>query len=152
ELHALAARRLAALHDEGVTTIEIKSGYGLAREHEARMLRVARRLGETEGVTVRTTYLAAHALPPEYEGRADDYIDAVCAWLPAQHAEGLAAGGDAFGERPGFPPGQARRVFEEARALHLPVKLHAEQLSDSHGAALAAEYRALSCDHLEYLG
>jgi len=126
--------------------------YGLTRGDEARMLRVARRLGEQQAVTVRTTYLAAHALPPEYEGRADDYIDAVCAWLPALHAEGLVDAVDAFCERIGFTPAQTRRVFDAARALHLPVKLHAEQLSDCHGAALAAEYGALSCDHLEHLG
>ncbi|HEV8312736.1 MAG TPA: imidazolonepropionase [Burkholderiaceae bacterium] len=151
-LYLAAARRLATLEREGVTTIEIKSGYGLTRDDEARMLRVARRLGEERAATVRTTYLAAHALPPEYEGRADDYIDAVCAWLPALHAEGLVDAVDAFCERIGFTPAQTRRVFDAARKLHLPVKLHAEQLSDQHGAALAAEFGALSCDHLEYLG
>ena len=152
ELFDAAAARLAALRAEGVTTLEIKSGYGLTREDEARMLRVARRLGAEGGVTVRTTYLAAHALPPEFEGRPDDYIDALCAWLPALHAEGLVDAVDAFCDRIGFTPAQTRRVFEAARALHLPVKLHAEQLSDQHGAALAAEYGALSCDHLEHLG
>jgi imidazolonepropionase len=152
ELYALAARRLAALQREGVTTIEIKSGYGLTRSDEARMLRVARRLAEQQAPTVRTSYLAAHSLPPEYEGRADDYIDAVCAWLPALHAEGLVDAVDVFCERIGFTLAQTRRVFDAARALHLPVKLHAEQLSDCHGAVLAAEYRALSCDHLEHLG
>ena len=151
-LYLAAAQRLATLEREGVTTIEIKSGYGLTRNDEARMLRVARRLGEERSVTVRTTCLAAHALPPEYEGRADDYIDAVCAWLPALHAEGLVDAVDAFCERIGFTPAQTRRVFAAARELHLPVKLHAEQLSDQHGAALAAEFGALSCDHLEYLG
>jgi imidazolonepropionase len=151
-LYAAAAQRLATLEREGVTTIEIKSGYGLTRDDEARMLRVARRLGEERAATVRTTYLAAHALPPEYDGRADDYIDAVCAWLPALHAEGLVDAVDAFCERIGFTPAQTRRVFDAARKLHLPVKLHAEQLSDQHGAALAAEFGALSCDHLEYLG
>jgi len=151
-LYSAAAQRLAALEREGATTVEIKSGYGLTRNDEARMLRVTRRLGEERAATVRTTYLAAHALPPEYEGRADDYIDAVCAWLPALHAEGLVDAVDAFCERIGFTPAQTRRVFDAARELHLPVKLHAEQLSDQHGAALAAEYGALSCDHLEYLG
>ena len=151
-LYAAAARRLATLEREGVTTVEIKSGYGLTRADEARMLRVARRLGEERAATVRTTYLAAHALPPEYEGRPDDYIDAVCAWLPALHAEGLVDAVDAFCDRIGFTPAQTRRVFDAARALHLPVKLHAEQLSDQHGAALAAGFGALSCDHLEYLG
>jgi imidazolonepropionase len=102
-------------------------------------------------VTVRTTCLAAHALPPEFEGRADAYIDAVCEWLPALAAEGLVDAVDAFCERIAFTIPQTRRVFECARALRLPVKLHAEQLSDSGGAALAAEFDALSCDHLEHL-
>src|SRR5690606_25612952 len=102
-------------------------------------------------VTVRTTYLGAHALPPEFEGRADDYIDAVCEWLPALHAEGLVDAVDGFCERIGFTPAQTRRVFDAAQRLGLPVKLHAEQLSDQGGAALAAQYGALSCDHLEYL-
>ena len=97
------------------------------------------------------TFLGAHALPPEYEGRADDYIDAVCAWLPALHAQGLVDAVDAFCETIGFTPAQTRRVFDAARQLGLPVKLHAEQLSDQGGAALAAGYGALSCDHLEYL-
>jgi len=100
---------------------------------------------------VRTTCLAAHALPPEFDGRADDYIDAVCAWLPALQAEGLVDAVDAFCDRIAFTPAQTRRVFDAARALNLPVKLHAEQLSDQGGAALAAEFGALSCDHLEYL-
>jgi imidazolonepropionase len=120
-------------------------------EHEARCLRVARRLGRELALSVRSTCLAAHALPPEFDGRADDYIDAVCAWLPALHAEGLVDAVDAFCERIGFTPAQTRRVFEAARALQLPVKLHAEQLSDQGGAQLAAEFAALSCDHLEYL-
>ena len=151
ELLRLASRRLDVLKGEGVTTIEIKSGYGLSQHDEARMLRVARRLGAAAGITVRTTYLAAHALPPEYEGRADAYIDAVCDWLPALHAEGLVDAVDAFCDRIGFTPAQTRRVFEAARRLELPIKLHAEQLSDQHGAALAAEFGALSCDHLEHL-
>jgi imidazolonepropionase len=152
-LFAGAGARLAALRAEGVTTVEIKSGYGLARDAEARMLRVARRLGAEQSATVRTTYLAAHALPPEFDGRPDDYIDAVCAWLPALHAEGLVDAVDAFCDRIGFTLAHTRQVFDAARALRLPVKLHAEQLSDQHGAALAAgEYHALSCDHLEYLG
>ena len=100
---------------------------------------------------MRTTCLAAHALPPEYEGRADAYIDAVCHWLPALHAEGLVDAVDAFCDRIGFTAAQARRVFEAARALKLPVKLHAEQLSDQRGAELAAEFAALSCDHLEHV-
>ena len=150
-LLALARARARALLSEGVTTLEIKSGYGLDTEHEARCLRVARQLGRELALTVRTTCLSAHALPPEYDGRADDYIDAVCAWLPALHAEALVDAVDAFCERIGFTPAQVRRVFEAARALGLPVKLHAEQLSDQGGAQLAAEFGALSCDHLEYL-
>lgn len=146
-----ARSRALALMAEGVTTLEIKSGYGLSREHEARMLRIARRLGAELPLTVRATYLAAHALPPEFDGRADDYVDAVCAWLPALQAEGWVDAVDAFCDRIGFTPAQTRRVFEAARTLGLPVKLHAEQLSDQGGAQLAAEFRALSCDHLEYL-
>jgi len=151
-LFEAARRRARALMAEGVTTLEIKSGYGLALEHEARMLRIARRLGTELPLAVRTTYLAAHALPPEYDGRADEYVDATCAWLPALHAEGLVDAVDAFCDRIGFTPAQTRRVLEAARALGLPVKLHAEQLSDQGGAALAAGFGALSCDHLEYLG
>ena len=150
ELFAIAQRRLATLRDGGVTTVEIKSGYGLSFQDEAKCLRVARRLGRT-GVTVRTTSLAAHALPPEFEGRADDYVAAVCQWLPQWHAEGLVDAVDAFCERIAFSPAQVERVFEAARSLGLPVKLHAEQLSDSGGAALAARFKALSCDHLEHL-
>ncbi|MBI5270394.1 MAG: imidazolonepropionase [Burkholderiales bacterium] len=150
-LFALAAARARQLMAEGVTTVEVKSGYGLSADDEARCLRVARRLGRELPLTVRTTSLAAHALPPEYEGRADDYIDAVCRWLPAWHAEGLVDAVDAFCERIAFSPAQTERVFQAARALGLPVKLHAEQLSDSGGAGLAARYGALSCDHLEHL-
>ena len=150
-LYAAARERALALMSEGVTTLEIKSGYGLSAEHEARCLRVARKLGRTLPLAVRTTCLSAHALPPEYDGRADDYIDAVCAWLPALQREGLVDAVDAFCERIAFTTTQTRRVFEVARALDLPVKLHAEQLSDSGGAALAAEFGALSCEHLEHL-
>ena len=150
-LFASARDRAAALMAEGVTTLEIKSGYGLSAGHEARCLGVARRLGRELPLTVRTSCLSAHALPPEYAGRADDYIDAVCAWLPDLHAAGLVDAVDAFCERIAFTPAQTRRVFEAARRLGLPVKLHAEQLSDSGGAALAAEFEALSCDHLEHL-
>jgi imidazolonepropionase len=146
-----ASGRARALMAEGVTTVEIKSGYGLSLEHEARCLGVARRLGRELPLTVRTTCLAAHALPPEFDGRADDYIDAVCSWLPALQAEGLVDAVDAFCDRIAFTPAQTRRVFDAARQLNLPVKLHAEQLSDQGGAALAAEFDALSCDHLEYL-
>ena len=150
-LFTAARRRAITLMAEGVTTLEVKSGYGLALDHERRCLEVARRLGTELPLTVRTTYLAAHAVPPEYEGRADAYIDAVCAWLPALHKAGQVDAVDAFCERIGFTPLQTRRVFEAARALGLPVKLHAEQLSDQGGAALAAEFGALSCDHLEHL-
>lgn len=151
-LFASARDRALALMAEGVTTLEIKSGYGLSAEHEARCLAVARQLGRELALTVRTTCLSAHALPPEYAGRADDYIDAVCAWLPALHEAKLVDAVDAFCERIAFSVAQTRRVFEAARTLGLPVKLHAEQLSDSGGVALAAEFGALSCEHLEHLG
>ncbi len=150
-LLASATRRAQSLMASGVTTVEIKSGYGLSAHDEARCLRVARTLGETLPLTVRTTYLGAHALPPEYAGRPDDYVDAVCSWMPALHAQGLVDAVDAFCENIGFTPAQTRRVFGAARRLGLPVKLHAEQLSDQGGAALAAEFGALSCDHLEHL-
>jgi len=151
ELCASAAKRARTLMAEGVTTIEIKSGYGLAEDHEARCLAAARRLGRELPLTVRTTSLAAHALPPEYAGRANEYIDAACAWLPGQHARGLLDAVDAFCDTIGFTPAQTRRIFDTAKRLGLPVKLHAEQLSNQQGAALAAEYGALSCDHLEHL-
>ena len=151
ELYRAALGRAQALMAEGVTTLEIKSGYGLSAEHEARCLRIARLLGHELALTVRTTCLSAHALPPEFDGRADEYIDAVCAWLPGLHAQGLVDAVDAFCEHIAFSPAQTRRVFEVARALGLPVKLHAEQLSDQGGAQLAAEFGALSCDHLEFL-
>lgn len=150
-LFASARGRALALMAEGVTTLEVKSGYGLSLHDEARCLRVARRLGREMALTVRTTFLGAHALAPEFDGRADAYIDAVCDWLPALHAQGLVDAVDAFCETIGFTPAQTRRVFDAARALGLPVKLHAEQLSDQGGAALAAGYGALSCDHLEHL-
>ncbi len=143
--------RAATLMAEGVTTLEVKSGYGLSAEHEARCLRVARRLGRELPLTVRCTSLAAHALPAEYAGRPDDYIEAACGWLRAQADEGLVDAVDAFCDEIGFTPAQTRRIFEAARALGLPVKLHAEQLSNQHGAALAAGFGALSCDHLEHL-
>ena len=146
-----ARERARTLMAEGVTTIEIKSGYGLNYDDEARCLRAARRLGRELPLTVRTTSLAAHALPPEFAARADDYIDAVVRWLPRWHAEGLVDAVDAFCERIGFTREQTRRVFDAARALQLPVKLHAEQLSNMEGTALAAHYGALSCDHLEHL-
>jgi imidazolonepropionase len=142
--------RARALLAEGATTLEIKSGYGLDLENERKMLRVARRIGETLGIGVRTTYLAAHALPPEFEGRADAYIEAVVDWLPRLHGEGLVDAVDAYCEGIGFSAGQARRVFVAARALGLPVKLHADQLSDLGGAGLVAEFGGLSADHVEY--
>jgi imidazolonepropionase len=143
--------RLRQLMAEGVTTLEIKSGYGLALDHEQKTLAVARQLGQQNPVSVRTTFLGAHALPPEFAGRADDYVDEVLRILPILHAQGLVDAVDVFCERIAFSLAQTERVFAAARALELPVKLHAEQLSDSGGAALAARYQALSCDHLEWL-
>ena len=153
DLVASAGARLADLRAEGVTTIEIKSGYGLDRDTELKQLRVARRLADTHAVTVRTTFLGAHALPPEFAGRADAYIAFVCdEALPAAAAAGAADAVDAFCETIGFSAAQTARVFDQAGALGLPVKLHAEQLSDSGGAKLAARYGALSADHLEHVG
>ena len=142
--------RAQALLRDGATTLEIKSGYGLDLDNERKMLRVARRLGDALGIGVRTTFLGAHALPPEFAGDADGYIDAVLDWLPALHAEGLVDAADAFCEGIGFTPAQTRRVFEAARALGIPVKLHADQLSDLDGAALVAGFDGLSADHVEY--
>ncbi|MET0346615.1 MAG: imidazolonepropionase [Casimicrobiaceae bacterium] len=153
DLVAASAPRVESLLAEGVTTIEIKSGYGLEREAEAKMLRAARTIARMLPVRVRTSFLGAHALPPEFAGRPDDYIGAVCDdMLPALAAEGLVDAVDAFCDTIGFTPAQTERVFRAARALNLPVKLHAEQLSDQQGAALAARYGALSADHLEWLG
>ena len=144
--------RLAAIADEGATTVEVKSGYGLEREAELKQLAVARALGRELGVDVRTTLLAAHAVPPEFAGRADAWIDAVCEdVVPAAASAGLADAVDVFCDTIGFTREQTRRVFDAAHAHGLPVKLHAEQLSDQDGAALAAEYGALSADHLEWL-
>lgn len=152
ELFASAGKRLESLLAEGVCAIEIKSGYGLSLKHERKQLRVARRLGEAYGVTVRTTFLGAHALPSEYVGRSGDYIDVVCdEMLPALAAEGLVDAVDVFCERIAFSLEETERVFQAAKRLNLPVKLHAEQLSDMGGAALAARYGALSCDHIEHL-
>ncbi len=152
ELLGASLPRVRALLAEGVTTIEIKSGYGLDLDTERKMLRVARRIGSELPVTVRTTFLGAHALPPEFSGRADDYIDEVCShMLPALVREGLVDAVDAFCETIGFSPAQTERVFRAAQALGVPVKLHAEQLSDQGGAALVARYHGLSADHLEYL-
>jgi imidazolonepropionase len=150
-LLASAARRARALCAEGVTVLEVKSGYGLDVDTELRMLRVARRLGEILPVTTVTTFLGAHAIPPEFEGRADAYIDLVVEEaLPAAARAGLADAVDAFCERIAFTPAQTARVFDAAQLLNLPVKLHADQLSDLGGAALAARFRALSAEHLEY--
>jgi imidazolonepropionase len=152
DLIAQSAPRLRALKAEGVTTVEIKSGYGLTAADEAKMLRAARALGAAEGVRVATTFLGAHAVPPEAEGDADAYIaDVIETQLPAVHAEGLADAVDAFCETIAFTADQTRRVFEAAAALGLPVKLHAEQLSNQRGAELVAGFGGLSADHLEWL-
>ena len=150
DLLKTAARRLKTLLAEGVTTIEIKSGYGLELETELKQLRVARRLGSDHPVQIKTSFLGAHALPGEFRDRAEDYIDAVVAMMPLVKASGLADAVDAFCENIAFSTAQTARVFEAAVAQGLPVKLHADQLSDSGGAALAARYGALSADHLEY--
>ena len=152
ELFASAHKRLRSLLRDGVTTVEIKSGYGLDLANERKMLRVARRLGEALPVSVRATCLAAHALPPEYKDRADDYIEHICSeMLPALAAEGLVDAVDAFCEYLAFSTEQVERVFKVAQQLGLPVKLHAEQLSSLHGSSLAARYHALSADHLEFM-
>ena len=151
QLQTQSAARLQRLIAEGVTTLEIKSGYGLALEHERKTLSVARALGQAHAVDIRTTFLGAHAVPAEFAGRTDAYVDAVLEMLPALHAEGLVDAADAFCERIAFSTAQTERVFTAAKALGIPVKLHAEQLSDSGGAQLAAHYGALSCDHLEWL-
>ncbi len=150
ELRHQSQARFDALTAHGVTTVEIKSGYGLDRENELKCLRVARSLGGGDAHVV-TTLLAAHAVPPEYRGRADDYVDHICREIiPAAAREGLADAVDAFCEGIGFTPAQTRRVFECARTSGLRVKLHADQLSNLGGAALAAEFGALSADHLEH--
>jgi imidazolonepropionase len=151
ELLRQSLPRVRSLLAEGVTTIEIKSGYGLRLESEANMLRAARRIGRDFPVNVATTFLGAHALPPEFAGRADDYISEVCAMIAPLAAEGLVDAVDAFCERIGFSHEQTERVFQAARAHGLPVKLHAEQLSDQRGAELTARYHGLSADHLEHL-
>jgi imidazolonepropionase len=153
QLLAESLPRLAALIDEGVTTVEIKSGYGLSLEHERKQLRVARELANADprGVNITTTFLGAHALPPEFAGRADDYITHLCeVVLPALMSEGLVDAVDAFCENIGFTREQVTRLFDAATARGIRVKLHAEQLSDMQGAALAAAFRALSADHLEH--
>lgn len=152
ELFAAALPRLKNLIREGVTGVEIKSGYGLNTGTESKMLVVATRLQAHTGIDIQRTFLGAHALPPEYKDRADDYIDLVCnEMMPELNDNGLIDAVDAFCERIGFSAAQTERVFQKADELGLPVKLHAEQLSNLHGAALAASYKALSADHLEYL-
>jgi len=151
ELQSSAADRLLTMVQQGVTTVEIKSGYGLNTETEIKMLKVARSLAVVLPVSVRTTFLGAHAVAPEFTGKADAYIDMICKeMLPAIAGEGLADAVDAYCESIGFSPTQISKLFDAARKLKLPVKLHAEQLSDQGGAALAAMYSALSAEHLEY--
>lgn len=152
-LYASALTRLAGLKATGVTTVEIKSGYGLDHDSELKMLRVARCLGREAGVRVRTSYLGLHAVPPEHRADRAAYVDkAVDEILPAAHAEGLVDAVDAYCEPIAFSTDEVGRLFEKARALGLPVKLHADQLSDGGGAALAAKYHALSADHIEHTG
>lgn len=151
ELYQQSEKRLKALLAEGVTSIEIKSGYGLDFASEEKMLTVAKRLGEAYGITVKKTYLAAHALPPEYKDNADGYIDKVCEWLPILHAKGLVDAVDGFIEAIAFNLAQITKVFDTATALGIPVKLHSEQLTNMGGSHLVADYQGLSSDHLEQL-
>ena len=152
ELLRQSEHRLRVMMADGVTTIEIKSGYGLDLESERKMLLVARELGCRNAVSVVTTFLGLHALPPAFAGRADDYVDHVCQQiLPVIAGEELADAVDAFCDEIGFSRAQTQRFFEAARRLGIPVKLHAEQLSNQHGATLAGKFGALSADHLEYL-
>ncbi|MGH8050854.1 MAG: imidazolonepropionase [Arenimonas sp.] len=150
ELFAQSLPRLQTLIHEGVCALEIKSGYGLTFESERKMLVVARRLAEHTGITIKTTFLGAHALPPEFAGRSDEYVAAVCDWMQRLHQEKLIDAVDAYCEKIAFSVEQTRRVFECAKNLGLPVKLHADQLSDMKAAALCAEFAGLSADHLEY--
>ncbi|HEY0340632.1 MAG TPA: imidazolonepropionase [Steroidobacteraceae bacterium] len=146
-----SAPRLQALLAEGVTTIEIKSGYGLTLEDEAKMLRAARALAQAYPVTVKTTFLAAHTVPPEFSGRADEYIDTIVTeWLPKLHDEGLIDAVDVFCESIAFNVAQSERLFDAAHDRGLPVKMHAEQLTNLGGTQMASRHHALSCDHLEY--
>lgn len=152
ELLRQSRARVVSLLAEGVTTLEVKSGYGLSLESEQKMLTVARRIGRELPVRIKTTFLGAHAIPTEFSGDPDAYIDAVCVqMLPNLHAAGLVDAVDAFCEKIGFSNKQTEKVFQAAQALGLPVKLHAEQLSDQQGSALVAAYNGLSADHLEYL-
>lgn len=153
DLVAQALPRIDLMIAAGTTTLEVKSGYGLTLDDEVKLLRAARRLAQLRALRITTTHLAAHAIPPEYAGRADAYINEVAVpSLRAARAEGLVDAVDAFCEGIAFSPAQVARVFDAARALGLPVKMHAEQLSDLKGAVLAAGYGALSCDHVEYIG
>ena len=153
QLVETALARLDRMQAEGLTTIEVKSGYGLSLADERKCLKVARMLEKARPVTVRTTFLGAHAVPPEFEGRREAYMDSVIAeMLPALAAEGLVDAVDAFAERIAFTIEETDRLFQAARRLGLPVKLHADQLSDGGGAALAARHRALSADHIEHTG
>lgn len=152
QLLASALKRIRCMLKDGVTTIEIKSGYGLDYSNERKMLHVIRQVGQTLPMTVKSTCLAAHALPPEYQDQSDAYIEHICTeMLPKLHQEGLVDAVDAFCEHLAFSPAQVERVFKAAQALNLPVKLHAEQLSSLGGSTLAARYHALSADHLEYM-
>ncbi len=151
ELYRQSKKRFKALISEGVTSIEIKSGYGLDLATEEKMLRVAKKLGEDYGITVKKTYLAAHALPPEYKDNADAYIDKVCEWLPILHKKGLVDAVDGFIEAIAFDLAQITKVFDTAKSLGLPVKLHSEQLTDMGGSELVSKYQGLSSDHLEQL-
>ena len=152
QLLASALKRIRCMLKDGVTTIEIKSGYGLDYSNERKMLRVIRQVAQTLPMTVKSTCLAAHALPPEYQDQSDAYIEHICTeMLPKLHQEGLVDAVDAFCEHLAFSPAQVERVFKAAQALNLPVKLHAEQLSSLGGSTLAARYHALSADHLEYM-
>lgn len=152
QLLAESLPRLNALAREGVTTVEIKSGYGLDLDNELKMLRVARRLGDLTGLRIRTTFLGAHAIGPEFQGNSQSYVDYVCAeMLPAVKEEGLADAVDVFCESIAFSVNQTERIFMKASELELPVKCHAEQLSNIGASVLAAQYKALSCDHIEYI-
>ncbi len=151
QLFEAASKRLTNLLKEGLTTLEVKSGYGLSLAQEAKCLRVARQLAQHHPVQIKNTFLGAHAVPPEFQDNPDAYIDSVVAMIEPLKADGLIDAVDAFCDRIGFTYSQTERVFKEAQRLNLPVKLHAEQLTDSHGASLAALYGALSCDHLEWL-
>lgn len=151
EIFELTLSRLQKLFLEGVTTVEVKSGYGLDFENERKLLRVATRLRDETGFRVQRTFLGAHAVPPEYKGRQDEYVDSVCGMISKLAEEKLVDAVDAFCENIGFTIEQTRKVFAAAKAAGLPVKLHAEQLTNQHGAALAAQFGALSADHLEYV-